>query len=229
MIHRTRGSTQVSWVAGALVVDVGGDVVLFDTPAGLPEALGPTLGRVRALVFTTGRIRSVGGLVPLLCALEPHRSVDAALPVHPPLGDERSAALAEVWERFWPDRYPIVLDVVRPGGSFDVGPLQVTTFPIQVGEPRWRDGTVDPGVGVGLRIETPDLTVALLLGAAPSSGLARITADVDLAVIEVGVVPWPRTPVPWRLRPDEAVALGVGARELWVTGDDGQRLDAAEG
>lgn len=223
-----RGDTRVSWIAGALVVEVGGDVLLVDSPAGLPEALGPTLGRIRGIVFTTGRIRSVGGLVPLLCALEPHRPADAALPLHPPLGDERAAAMAEIWERTWPDRYPIVLDVVRPGGAFDVGPVQVTTFPIRVGEPRWREGTVDTLIGVGLRLETPDLVAAIVLGAAPSPALARSCADVDLAVIEVGVVDWPRTPAPWRLRTDEALAIGAGAGTLWLVGDDGRQLKLPE-
>ena len=149
MSRWSRGETVASWVAGASIRITSPPISSTSAPAGLGEALGPSLGRVRAIVSTTGRIRSVGGLVPLLCALEPHRASDAALLLHPPLGDERAAGLAEVWERFWPDRYPIVLDVVQPGGTFDVGPIEVTTFPIRVGEPRWRDGAVEATVGVG--------------------------------------------------------------------------------
>jgi hypothetical protein len=223
-----RGGSRISWIGGALAVEVGGDLLLVDSPTGLADALGPALGRVRGIVFTTGRIRAVGGLVPLLCGLEPHRATEAELPLHPPLGDERVAAMAEIWERTWPDRYPIVLDVVRSGTPFDVGPVRITTFPVRVGEPRWRTGTVDHLVGVGLRLETPDLVAAVILGAAPSAALVRHCADVDLAVIEVGVVDWPRTDAPWRLRTDEALALGSGARTLWLVGDDGRPLETAE-
>jgi hypothetical protein len=202
----------------------GSDALLVDAPPGIAQALGPDLPRVRAVVLTTGRARSVAGLIALLTALEPHRPADRALPLYLPLGEERPAAVAGVWVDQW-DRYPLIIDAQMPGAPLSIGPFELETRAVRVGEPRWHPARVDERVGMALRARADgEDPVAIVLGAAPDRGLARWCAGARLAIVEVGVAPWPPTDAPWRLRPDEAVQVGAGARELWVVGDDGQRL-----
>ncbi|MEZ4236249.1 MAG: hypothetical protein R3F59_08835 [Myxococcota bacterium] len=157
----------------------------------------------------------------LLCRLERWRGPGDPLVLHVPLGDDRAAALAEVWQRGWPDRYPLVLDAQRPGAPFEVGDIAVETWAVRVGDPRWATGEVEPGVGMALRIAAGGLVVAVALGAGPERAVQRACDGADLAVVEVGVAPWPRTDAPWRIRVDQAPLLAAGARQLWLVGDDG--------
>lgn len=221
-----RGRTEVLWHGGGLEVAVGPDALLVDVPAGIERALGDRLGRLRAIVLTGGSPRAVGGLVPLLCALEPWR--DAELTVHVPIGDERGAALAEAWARHWPDRFPVTVDAERPGATFDAGPFGVTTFEVRAGEPRWRLGAVDPRVAVAVRVRTDDLTVVLVPAASPSTVIERACRDADVAVVEVAAVPWPPTAERWRPTAEEALRLAAGAKEVWLVGDDGNWLGGEE-
>lgn len=230
-----RGDTRVSRfraaAGAALAVDVGGDVLLIDAPAGIEAALADAglLGRVRAIVCTSGRIGAVGGLVPLLCALEPHRTHAAPLDLHVALGEERAATLAEVWLRGWGDPYPLSIDAQRPGGRFTAGAVEVATFPARIGEVRFATGDVTAGVGMGLRLGTAALTIGVVVGA-PDRTQRRVCDGVDLAVVEVGVAPWPRLASPptsaWRLRVDEALALAANVGEVWIVGDDGSSVAA---
>lgn len=229
MSHLHRGRTRVSLHGGAVWIQVDDDAVLIDAPPGVADALGPDrLPHLREVLLSGGRIRSIGGLLALLCALEPHRGPEDPLVVRAPLGDDRGAALAELWSRHWPDRFRVVLDTERPGATFDAGPIEVRTFPVRAGEPRWRPDRVDPRVAIALRVQTPDLTIAVVLGAAPSAAVTRACERVDLAIVEVGVEPWPRTTDRWRLSVEEALELGAGVQELWLVGDDGRWLGGEE-
>lgn len=217
-----REGVLVEWLEGGLYVEHDGVGLLVDAPAGLVDRAGARLGRVQALALTSGRIRAVGGLVPLLVEMARVRTTDVPLSIRFPLGEERGAMLAETWVRGWPDLYPLTLDAELPGATFEVGAMSVRTLAIRAGEPRWRDGTVHGLEAVAVRIETPGPSVAWVPGAAPSQAVARACANVDLAVVEVGVVPFPPTPHPWRLTVDDAVRLGRGAGALWIVGDDGR-------
>jgi hypothetical protein len=225
-----RGRTEVVWHGGGLEVAVGNDALLVDVPAGIERALGDRLGRLRAIVLTGGSPRAVGGLVPLLCALEPWRDPEAELPVHVPIGEDRGAALADAWVRHWPDRFPVTVDAERPGITFDAGPFEVTTFEVRAGEPRWRTGTVEPRVAVAVRVRTEDLVVVLVPAAAPSTVIERACRDADIAVIEVATVSWPTTAERWRPTAEEALRLGAGAgaKEVWLVGDDGSWVGGDE-
>jgi hypothetical protein len=217
-----RGSTELCWVEGTLVVSVGADVLLVDAPPGAMRGLGAWLPHVRAVALTSGRLSAVGGLLPLLCALEPHRGLDAELTLHLPPSDERAPALAEVWMRHWPDRYPLVVDSERPGTTFEVGAIRVTTQPLSTGELA-RTG-IQELEALGLVLQTPDLSVGYFRGRAELPKLER-WLRTDLALLEVGVLPWPRTDRPLRLRTDEVAQIAKHTRELWLLGDDGAWLD----
>lgn len=211
------------WADGALVVSVGSDTIVLDAPPAADlEAIASVLPYMRAIVLTSGRLSSVGGLLPLLCALEPHRGEDAALTLHLPAGDERGAAIAEVWVRGWPDRYPLVIDAVQPGAEIELGPILARSWPLATAE--IVRGEVRPMTAVGLQLQTPDLSVTYLRGAADPRAIARWLA-VDLAILEVGAQPWPKTERPWRLRADEASKLGALAGEVWLVTDDGSGPD----
>lgn len=229
-----RGSTEVTWVDGTLVIAVDqgspgeiagqaprSDVLLVDAQAP-PAALERWLSSVRAVALTSGRSPIVSGLLPLLCALEPWRAEDALLALHLPSLDERGAAIADVWSRYWPESYPLGVDSERPGTAFEAGPVEVTTRSLITGELR-RSG-VQPMGAAGMILRTADLSVALVRGAAPLPSLQRwLSAEpIDLAIVEVGVLPWPRTDRPLRLRLDEAASLASKAGELWLVGDDGK-------
>ena len=223
-----RGRTEVTWLSGGLWIAVGNDALLVDVPAGIERVLGARLGQLQAIVLTGGSPRAVGGLVPLLCALEPWRDAEAELPVHVPIGEDRGAALADAWVRHWPDRFPVTVDAERPGSTFDVGPFRVATFEVRAGEPRWRTATVEPSVAVAVRVLTGDLTVVLVPAASPSTVVERACRDADIAVIEVAVVGWPTTAERWRPTAEEALHLSAGAKEVWLIGDDGNWLGSDE-
>ncbi len=213
-----RGELSIRWLNGALLVKRGSTALLVDAPPGI--ALGSDAALIRGVVLTSGRMQAVGGLLAVLAALEPHRQ-DTPLQIHFLLGEERAAALTEAWSHGWPDRYPLTLDAEFPGGHFEIEGVSFSTFPIRSGDPRWRAATVDSAVAVALRIVAPEAVVAWIPAAAPERGLARICAGADLAVVEVGVKPWPKTTERWRLSLPDALKIGVDAGELWVVGDDG--------
>lgn len=214
-----RDAFSVRWLDGALLISRGPLSVLVDAPPNTD--LGADAGRVQAIVLTSGRMRAIGGLLPVLASLEPYRLQDAAIQLHFPLGEERGAALTEAWVQGWPDRYPLTLDAEFPGGQFIACGLQFDTMPLRAGDPRWRDGSVDDAVAVAVRITAPEATVVWIPGAAPQSGLGRMCDGVDLAIIEVGMLDWPRTAERWRLSLTDAMKIGANAAELWVVGDDG--------
>jgi hypothetical protein len=215
---------RVRYCRGGLWVSAGGHALAIDAPAGLSATVGNQLSALSAVVLTSGRARAVGGLVELLEAVAGAGEREHPLVLHVPFGEERGAALADLWVQHWAGRYPLTLDSERPGSRFQVGPLEVTTLPIRSGEPVWATGTVSPKVGVGVEVLHRGRRLVALLGAAPEPALERYCADADWLVVEVGVTRWPRTEVPWRLRADQAVALGRTAKRLWIVGDDGRRL-----
>lgn len=224
MTEAKLGRLVVRWMRGGLWLRHPEGGLLLDAPAGVVDALGADLPRVQAVVLTGDRTRSVVGLVPLLAALEPHRLPDLPVDLRFPLGAERGAMLAETWVRGWPDRYPLTLDAEPPGSRFDVGPFEVTTLPVRSGEPVWGRGEIERVFGVGVRVEIDGVALAWVPGAAPDRMVGRLCAAVDLAVVEVGVVPWPRSEVAWRLTERDAMEACADAAEVWLPGDDG-RLD----
>lgn len=217
-----RDGLVVEWLGGAVWIEVAGSGVLLDVPPGAVERLGDRLPRLRSVGLTSGRVRAVGGLVPLLVELSRWRTGEVPLALRFPLGEERGAMLAETWVRGWPDLYPLTLDAEVPGSTFDAGDAVVTTVPLRAGEPRWRDGTVQPVTAVALRVEVAGRRVSWVPAAAPDGALRRAVAGADLAVVEVGRVAWPRADTPWRPTVEDAVALRDVVGELWVVGDDGR-------
>lgn len=214
------GDTTVRWLHGGLLLRYRGDAFVLDAPPAVAAAIGDELPHVRGIVLTGGRIRTVGGLVELLCALAPHRA-GVAMDLQAPLGDERGPALAETWVRGWGAPFPLSIDAARPGARVELGPIAVTLVPIRAGEPDWANDEVRARVAVALRVETPDACIAWVPGAAPSAAVRRACDGADLAVVEVGVEPWPRSERPWRLSMQDALRAGEGAGDLWVVGDDG--------
>lgn len=218
-----RGELGAWWCGGAVYLRHGTDGLLLDAPPGISDALDPQqLGQLRAVVLTSGRVRAVGGLVPLLVALERYRDADAALELWVLLGEERGAMLAETWVRGWPDRYPLTVDAAAPGAELDIAGFRVQTLELPSGEPRFRAQEVVRQRATAVRVASAGSVVAWVPGAAPGRAVERACADADLAVIEVGVVPWPRTERRWRLTAADALAAAPDQAELWVVGDDGR-------
>lgn len=220
----SRGPLTVHWLEGALLLERRGEALLIDVPAGVVPPLRAlsALGRIQAILLTSGRIQAVEGLVPLLCALEPWRASRAPLTLRTCLGEERGPTLTSAWSRAWPDRYPLLQDGLAPGAEDALGAFSVRTLPLRHGEPHWREGRVEPAVGVAVRVRTEEATVAWVPGAAPSPAVRRACRGVDLAVIEVGVTPWPPSDEPWRLTLAQALEAGEEAGEVWLVGDDGR-------
>ena len=214
-----RGKFFVGWREGALLVQRGSIAVLVDAPPG--TQLGAEAALIQSIVLSSGRMQAIGGLLPVLAALEPHRVANVPLRVHCPLGEERAPSLLAVWSQGWPDRYPLTMDSAYPGSQFEVGQLGFETLPVISGEVQWHRREVTPQVAVAVKIIAPEATVVWVPAAAPDAGLRRICAGADLAVVEVGVEEWPRTPERWRLAVTDALHIGSDVGELWIVGDDG--------
>jgi hypothetical protein len=215
------GDTEVRWLDGALWLRHPTGTLLLDAPSGVDRLLPDD--RVDALIVTSGRIAAIAGLLALFARLDPARR-GAPLPVHAALGDERVSALAEVWSRCWPRGFPIDLDARRPG-TFEVPPFRVTTVDLSAGEVSGDE--VVRAAAVGVRVDTPDASIALVPACRPGTTVERLIRGTRLAVVTAGVTPMPRAPHPWRSTPEEAARLAAGAREGWVVGDDGAWLGPA--
>ena len=212
----------VHWCDGALYLEAQGVGVVVNAPSGVEKCLASALPRVQAVVLPSGHTRAVSGLIGLFAALEPHRLEAIPLALHVLLGDERGAQLGDAWAKAWPRRFPITLDAGAPEVPLDIGPFYVENFSVRSGEPHWRSGDVETVSAVALRIQVGNTTVAWVPSTAPGTRVQRAIRGADLAVVEVGRTPWPRTPQRWRMSFAEALSLHDGQGELWVVGDDGQ-------
>ena len=204
--------------------------MLLDAPPGIEQRLTrEQLGRLRAVIVTSGRPQSIGGLIGLLSALEPFRH-RAPLDVHTSAGEERSALLVGAWVRGWPDRYPVVVDTHMPGDAYDLGPFQVRTVSVRHAEPRWVDAPfIESATGVAIEVTAGDTGIAWIPGAGPCAAVQRLCTRADLAVVEVGVAPWPGSDEPWRLSVSAAMKAAARAiGEVWLVGDDGSVRSGAE-
>jgi len=213
----------VWWIGGGLYAEADGEGLLLDAPVSAATALDGlgALPRLGSVLLTSGRARSVGGLVTLLCALERHRS-DVPLTLRSPLGEERGEALASAWTTAWPGRYPLLVDGFLPGEPFEAGPFDGETVPVRHGEPVWREGAVVAAIGVGIRVRAGGVTIAWVPGAGPDAAVRTACRGADLAVVEIGVEPWPGADRGWRLSIEDALAHSSDAGEVWIVGDDGQ-------
>jgi len=220
-----QGEVSVHWLMGAVGVCVGSDMLLLDAPPGVEQELSrrQLMGSVRAVGLSSGRVGSVGGLIPLLCALEPHRVTDAQLDLAMPIGDDRPAAIAEAWMKGWPDRFPLVIDCIRPGVGLDLGAFSVETMAVGRGQPQWcPNPDIRSIVGLAWRIRVLNTTIAWVPGAPASPIVQNACAGADLAILEIGVTPWPRTERRWRMTTVEALSRSADAAEVWLVGDDGR-------
>jgi len=214
-----RDELKVEWCGGAVYVEHAGSGLLLDAPRGVSDRLGARLSRIRAVVLTSGRAGSVCGLVSLLASLQPHR--DHPLRVFFALGEERGAGLAEAWVRGWPDSFPVDLDGVMAEATLDEGPFEIRLRELRAGEPRWRRDDVVRTYAHAVSVRTSSGHVVWVPSCAPTTHVSRATHGADLAVIEVGVTPWPRSSHRWRMSTSDAIRL-CGAEELWTPGDDGK-------
>lgn len=218
------GEVRVVWLQGGLLVQVGADALLLDAPPGTVERLLPSeLTAIRAVWITSGRMSALGGLLPLLHGVDEARGrrSDLPLPVTVPYGEERAGLVVEAWTRGWPDALSVCVDHTLPGESVNAGPLVVQTVGLRAAEPD-RDRGVRGLTAVAVRVHTPAGVIAWVPSSAPSAAQRRACQDARLAVVTVGVVPWPRIDGRVRLTYAEAVALSDDAGDLWVVGDDGR-------
>lgn len=218
-----RAGLVVHWLGGGLYLEKDGQGLLVDVPVAAVPALRNlgALGRVTAVMLTSGRPQAVEGLVPFLCALEPLRDAETPLTVWSCLGEERGTVLSSAWMRAWPGAFPLIHDGVMPGSTFEAEPFVVRTRPVRHGEPRWSEQEVVPAVGVAVSIEAGGVRIAWVPGAAPGPAVQALCAGAALAVVEVGVRPWPQSAARWRLTNEEALRATGTAGEVWLVGDDG--------
>ena len=223
------GQTHVHWLQGGLLVRHGHAAVLLDAPRGVADVAAEWLPRVHGIAISSGRMASVRGLLALLEAVSLTRPRGTAFTVLGPADDQRIPAIVEVWTRGWPGRNPVHLDGLLPGDTAEVGGLPLELVSIPHGEPTADDPPrVRRAAGYAVRVHTPDGIVAWVPGAAPGPAVRRACRNAALAVVEVGVVPWPTSDQPWRLTLADALSAVGANTTLWVVGDDGARLDAAE-
>lgn len=220
-----KGQTEVRWTHGGLMVSYAGDVLLIDAPRGIADTAIDVLSATHGVVVTSGRLASLRGLLALLDGVSTAGPRHQPFTVLGPVGDERVPALVDAWTRGWPDRRPIHIDGCVPGSVASIGGIEIRLMSVCHGEP---DGgspqQVQAAPGCAVRLTTPDATIAWVPGAAPDPAVRRACHRADLAVIEVGVVPWPSSDRPWRLTLADALQASADVGELWVMGDDGVPL-----
>jgi hypothetical protein len=217
----------VLWIGGAVVLRVGDDVVVVDVPAGLTQTLCDRglVKRIRTVLVSTGGVASIGGLLPLLHEVARHQSPEFPFVLCGPMGDERVGLMAELWSRGWPDQLTIGVDALVPGTTCEVGSLMARTVGLEMGEPVWQpEQTVRAVTGLGWRFEMGKTAIVWLKSCAPSPYLARLCRGATLAILEVGVQPWPSSDRQWRLSSTDASQIGLLAQELWLVGDQGGPL-----
>jgi hypothetical protein len=133
--------------------------------------------------------------------------------------------MVEAWSRGWPDQLSLGLDTVLPGAHFNMGPLKVRTIGLEMGEPIWQPKPqIKPVQGLGWRFSIGQTTIVWIRTCAPRDALAHFCKDATLAIVEVGVRPWPNSEQRWRLSVSDASQYGLSARELWLVGDEGGPL-----
>lgn len=220
----------VRWVGGALWAGGPRGGVLIDAPVGVDRALEEAglLPSLQGVVISSSRTRSVAGLLALWDALG--RARQRTFNVTHVLGDERTPLLAAAWAQGWPDGVGLDLDGLTPGGITEIAGVEVELVPLRMGEASWGPGAVHPVTGCGLRLRVRGQTIAWAPTCRPGTAVARLCLGADLAVVEVGTGPWPASEAPWRLSVDDATRAGVGAREVWLVSDEGERVggDGAE-
>lgn len=183
-----RGGTEVRWLSGgALWVRSARATLLIDAPPGVERTLPDA--SVDHLVLTSGRLEALGGLLGLFAAVDgPGEPLD----VQVILGDERASALADAWSRHWPRSREVEVDARRPG-TYPLPPFVVTTIELAGAEEL--GGRVSPVPVVGVRIRTPDATIAFAPRCRAGTTLARVLGGADLAVATVGGPPgWSTDP-----------------------------------
>jgi hypothetical protein len=216
-----RGAVEVRGCAGALWIARGGEAILLDAPSGVERAIFglPAVRGLLALALSGGRIASVGGMLPLLCALDDARRDDAPLLVWSPMGDERPGLVLEAWNRGWPCRFGVTVESEAPGSEFTVGPFQVTTFPMRRLEPSVRSSSASgmsrgsgvPAAAAAFRVSVDGCVVAFVPGAANAGLVRHVCRGADLAVIEVGA-----------LSIADTIASVEKVGEAWLLGPDGE-------
>lgn len=213
------GDLRVVWIGGGLYVGDGVTGLLIDAPEGSAAALESldAVGSLDAVLLSSGRPRAIGGLLGVLDAIGYGRPSDRALVVWSPLGEDRPGMIVDVWERGAPPNFPLVVDGEAPGALIRVGAFAIHTASVRRGEPRWVPPDVVPVPAVGFRVSGP-VEIAYVGGPATPA----LCKGAKVAVVEVGVRPWPSHPEPWRLSVDQAVRLAAGAQLVVLVGDDGR-------
>jgi len=221
------GNLQVIWMDGAVALTRGEDTLLLDAPPGVIQHLNhhDLLPSLRTVCCSSGQMSSLGGLLPLLD--EVHRVQSSRFPftLRAPMGDERLGLVVEAWSRGWPGRVPIGLDGLYPGAKFEMGSWRVRTFGIEMGEVIYGEHPhIEPCVGIAWRIEVEGETIVWIRSCTPHQMIEKMCKDASLAIVEVGVRPWPKSERRWRLSVSNASQYGMLAKELWLVGDEGGPL-----
>jgi hypothetical protein len=216
-----RGGARVRWL-GAVHLELAGRGVLIGAPRGAVTALGASVDALEAVVLPSGHMRLLDGLVPLLAA----RTVSHPLEVISLVGEPRAMALVDAFGRGWSGRVQPRVDVVMPGQSLDVAGVEIDTRAARAGEPL--GDAVERVTACGVRVRAAGLELVVVPSCAPSRGWRTFVGRADVAVVEVGVKPWPSGARPWRHDAAGAIAAARDASQLWLVGDDGRPLDTAE-
>lgn len=195
MMRWAKGPVSVERIGGALWIEAHGEGILVDAPAGTAQLLGDRTERLRSVLLLSGRIERVSGLVSVLAALP--QAADVPLVLRFPLSDERAGVLAEAWQRGWGD-FPVTLDGVAPGETFDVGPAEARSVALR--HPR----SGPPPMGV--QVLWAGAAIAILPQCLRDGAARSICRDADLVVCELGG---------GGLSTAEAVQLS-GDAELWL-------------
>lgn len=200
-----------------------GGALLVDAPNSCVPALEASgaIERLTTMVVSSDRTRSVEGLIGVAAAARRAGRTRDLTVVHP-LTAERPSVLANAWSTGWPEGPGLMLDAVAPGGDIDWVGGVIRLVPLRVGEAV--NNGVRPVAGVGVVIDLDGGRVVWVPSSRPGASARRLAHGATLAVMEVGVLPFPRTEHPWRRSLGDALRDASGAADVWLVGDDGRRV-----
>ena len=210
------------WVDVSLYIPTAQGGLLIDAPEGVTRGLDRQglLSHVRTIVISSDRMTAVSGLPALLGALDAS-GLPAPSVIHL-VTDRRTPLLVTSWNQGWTPTQPVSSDAIMCGMPFDLEGAHLVFTELPLAE--CREGVVRPTHGCAVQVHRPSGTLTWLPTCRPTTRLRPLCEGVDLAVIEVGTLAWPRSAHPWRLSLQDAIGFGSRANDLWLVGDDRRRM-----
>jgi hypothetical protein len=218
MQRRLGSHTVVDQVGEGFLIRSRGTSLLLDAGPGVASNLPTSIAEhLDAIVLSSGDLRDIAGL---LRVLERRSEGPKPLTVVFPLGEERTSAILDAWERGWPDRLTLLQDGVHPGSTVQIGSIELEPCALRRLE-AFRGHWV-PIQGLAWRFHISGQTIAYARGACFDRSLEHLVSESVLVILDV------RQPGAnashHRLTADQAQRFQTSTNDLWVVTEGGEDI-----